>query len=58
MRHEYENLITQLDGVLILIRSEWINARFDKKAKWEQKINNALDERLRLMKQRDFNNEQ
>lgn len=58
MKHEYENLIQHLDGVLCVIRAEWINARFDKKAKWEQKINNALDERLRLMKQRDFNNEQ
>ena len=53
MNIEYENLLKQLDSILCLMRDEWLEAGIKNKNKWEQKIDKALDERLRLMKLRD-----
>ncbi len=55
MKAEYENLIRQLDSLLGLMRTEYLEAGFKNKKKWERKIDNALDERLRLMNIRDSN---
>jgi hypothetical protein len=52
---EYENLIRQLDSLLGLMRTEYLEAGIKNKKKWERKIDDALDERLRLMNLRDSN---
>lgn len=56
MKSEYVNLIKQLDGLLMLARAEWIDAPILKMHTWERKMDDILDERLRLMKLRDSHN--
>ncbi len=54
MESEYVRLIAQLDLVLSGLKDLWTNARDDKdKAKWMERINASLDERLRFMRLRD-----
>jgi hypothetical protein len=57
MKSEYVNLIKQLDSLMILARTEWIEAPILKKHTWERKMDDILDERLRLMKLRDSHND-
>lgn len=53
MKKEYETLIAEHDKTLSYLRSEWLESLTKDKDKWMEKINAALDERLRLMKLRD-----
>lgn len=57
MKSEYINLIKQLDGLLMLVHAEWIDAPILKMHTWERKMDDILDERLRLMKLRDSHND-
>jgi hypothetical protein len=45
--------IAHLDKKLNLLRGGWIDALPEKKSHWMKRINDGLDERLKLMKQRD-----
>ena len=51
--HEYERLIATHDGTLAMLRDNWMKAPVGEKAKWMARLNDALDERFRLMQQRD-----
>lgn len=54
METEYIKLISELDGVLSGLRDLWMNAATDSdKTKWRVRIDEMLDERLRLMRCRD-----
>ena len=54
MEQEYTNLITELDHVLSSIRTVWMEAKTpEEKAKWHVRLDELLDERMRLMKARD-----
>jgi hypothetical protein len=54
MNQEYVNLIKQLDGVLSTLHEFYMNSKTkEDKAKWRIRIDESLDERLRLMKCRD-----
>ena len=53
MKKEYENLISEHDKTLSYLRSEWLDSLTKDKDKWLEKINTALDERIRLMALRD-----
>ena len=54
MEQEYTNLITELDHVLSSIRTMWMEAKtLEEKAKWHVRLDELLDERMRLMKARD-----
>ncbi len=47
-------LIMEIDRVMATLRSLWMNARSStEKEKWRSRIDQALDERLRLMRIRD-----
>ena len=45
--------IAALDRVLSTLKESWEDADQKSKAKWMDRINTALDERMVLMKQRD-----
>ena len=53
MKSEYITLIAEHDKTLDYLRSEWIDSLIKDKDKWLNKIDAALDERLRLMALRD-----
>lgn len=53
MKNEYKKLIAEHDKTLSYLRSEWVEPLLKDKPKWKEKIDAALDERLRLMKLRD-----
>ena len=46
-------LISECDKNLSLLREAWMEAKPDKKSRWLDLINQALDERIRLMAMRD-----
>jgi len=57
MKKEYIKLIKEHDKTLDYLRKEWMEALDTKtKAPWREKLDTALDERLRLMKLRDEKN--
>ena len=53
MKSEYVTLIAEHDKTISYLRSEWLDSLTKDKDKWLEKINAALDERLRLMALRD-----
>lgn len=54
MQNEYVKLIKELDKTLSMVRALWLESKTpDEKAKWRVRIDELLDERLRLMKSRD-----
>ncbi len=54
MEQEYIKLIGDLDRVLSTIRDFWMNAKTsEEKAKWRIRLDESLDDRLRLMRCRD-----
>ncbi len=54
MKEHYKVCIENTDSCLSLLRSFWLEEKnLDLKTKWWEKIDSALDERLRLMKLRD-----
>lgn len=54
MQNEYLKLIAELDKTLSMVRSIWLDAKdAAEKTKWRVRIDELLDERLRLMKCRD-----
>jgi len=53
MRHEYKKLINEHDKTLSMLRKQWMSAEGQDRNKYQQRIDEALDERLRLMKLRD-----
>lgn len=53
MRHEYEKLIAEHDRTLSMLRKQWMEADPKDKPKYMERINAALDERLRLLALRD-----
>lgn len=55
MKQHYIKLIEELDKTLSLVRSYWISGRDEfEKGKWMKRINELLDERLKLMNLRDI----
>jgi hypothetical protein len=53
--NEYSRLIVELDRVLAQIRGLWIEARAPAdRLLWRVRLDNLLDERLRLMRLRDI----
>jgi hypothetical protein len=42
--------INQIDEKLSILRESWMDAAVEKKNRWMVKINNLLDERLKLTK--------
>lgn len=53
MKEQYINIIKEFDKTLLLLRKRWIRCKANKKHTWIKRIDEALDERLRLMKLRD-----
>lgn len=54
MESEYIKLIAELDKLLSTLRKFWLEAKTPEDiSKWYVRINESLDERLRLMKRRD-----
>lgn len=53
MKAEYLKLIAECDKNLSLLRESWLESPLQKKARWLGLINQALDERIRLMALRD-----
>lgn len=53
MKSEYERLIEALDKNLTLLRASWLEDGSREESKWKRRIDEALDERLRLMALRD-----
>lgn len=54
MEHTAEGLITELDKLLDMVRVLWIESRDDfERRKNGKRLDELLDERLRLMKLRD-----
>lgn len=54
MKEEYQQIIEEYDKTLSMLREEWMSEKDKSKALvWIEKINQFLDERLRLMKLRD-----
>lgn len=53
MKAEYEKLISEHDKTLSLLRQSQIDASPAMKAAWQERIDAALDERIRLMALRD-----
>ncbi len=54
MTHQYDSLISELDKTLSMVRTFWMEARDDgEKRKNTNRLNELLDERLRLMSARD-----
>lgn len=53
MKAEYLRLIASIDSTLSVLRKHWLKAKGDDKRDVMQRINQTLDERLRLMELRD-----
>ena len=54
MANEYINLIAGLDKVISEFRTLWMESKIsDDTLKWKVKLDDLLDERMRLMKARD-----
>ena len=53
MKHEYAKLIAEHDRTLSMLRNQWMEAEPKDQTKYMERINAALDERLRLMALRD-----
>ncbi len=54
MTQEYEKLIIEIDSILSMVRTLWIESRDDfEKRRNAKRLDELLDERLRLMKARD-----
>ena len=54
MEQEYIKLIGELDRVLSTLRDFWMNSKTpEEKTTWRIRIDESLDERLRLMRCRD-----
>ena len=53
MKTEYQTLINEFDKTLKLLSRKFFEANLKDKKDWLERINSALDERLRLMKLRD-----
>lgn len=53
MKHEYAKLIAEHDRTLSMLRKQWMEAESKDQPKYMERINAALDERLRLMALRD-----
>lgn len=54
MRSEYIRLIAEVDSVLSTIRGLWIDATtLAERERWRTRLDQLLDERLRLMRCRD-----
>lgn len=55
MHKEYVNLISELDKIIEGVRQLWIEAKEQSpdKNKWRVRIDELLDERMRLMRARD-----
>lgn len=54
MQNEYVKLIKELDKTLSMVRALWMESKTpDERGKWRGRIDELLDERLRLMKSRD-----
>lgn len=53
MKSEYLKLIVECDKNLALLRESWMESPVEKKPRWMGLINQALDERFRLMTLRD-----
>lgn len=53
MKREYEKLIAEHDRTLSMLRNMWMNAAPHQKSEYMERINTAIDERLRLMAKRD-----
>lgn len=53
-RQKIVELISTLDRALGLLRKFWLDSKiFDERQKWRSHLNDALDERLELMRRRD-----
>lgn len=50
-----EHLIAALDRTISMLRREWLESKGKDRQRWMGKINEALDDRLELMKLRDAN---
>ena len=53
MNQDLKHQIAQVDEKLSILRETWMDSQPEKKPHWMSKIDSALDERLKLMKQRD-----
>ena len=54
MQNEYVKLIKELDKTLSMVRALWMESKTpEEKGKWRGRIDELLDERLRLMNSRD-----
>lgn len=53
MKEDYPSWIKEQDEILADLRLEWKAAKEESKDKWMNRINRALDQRLRIMKLRD-----
>ena len=54
MQNEYVKLIKELDKTLSMVRALLLESKTpDERVKWRGRIDELLDERLRLMKSRD-----
>jgi xanthine/CO dehydrogenase XdhC/CoxF family maturation factor len=53
MKTEHLKAIAEHDGNIALLRKSWLAAKPEEKGRWMALINQALDERLRLMAMRD-----
>ncbi len=54
MHSEYLKLIVELDRVLSMLRCLWLEAASEAdRSKWRVRLDQSLDERLRLMRCRD-----
>lgn len=54
MKEAYMKLIEDLDITIRLVSGIYVDARQEDKRKLDERINQLLDERLRLMKIRDL----
>jgi len=54
MTNQYIKLIEELDKTISMTRTFWIDARTNEdKAKWYKRVDELLEERMRLMNLRD-----
>jgi hypothetical protein len=56
MNNKYIKIIKDHDKTLSFLAKKWTKAEMRKKKSWVNKINDALDTRLDLMKLRDEDN--
>lgn len=50
---EYSDIIAQMDSTLLFLKGNWIASKPTDRDRWMEKINGALDERLKWMRLRD-----